>query len=69
MRIVNSADARDRARTLTGIIIVSLLSAATSLDLSVLSLQPNTTYHWRVTALDIDGYTCPLGPWSFTTAP
>jgi hypothetical protein len=42
---------------------------ATSLDLSGLSLQPNTTYHWRVTALDIDGYTCPLGPWSFTTAP
>lgn len=42
---------------------------ATALDLATLSLQPNTTYHWRVTALDIDGFTCPLGPWSFTTAP
>ncbi|MEZ4386838.1 MAG: Ig-like domain-containing protein [Candidatus Krumholzibacteriia bacterium] len=42
---------------------------ATSLDLAGLSLAPNTTYYWRVTALDIDGFTCPLGPWSFTTAP
>ena len=42
---------------------------ATELDLATLSLQPNTTYHWWVTALDIDGFTCPLGPWSFTTAP
>jgi len=42
---------------------------ATSVDLSSLSLAPGTTYYWRLTALDADGFTCPLGPWSFTTAP
>ena len=42
---------------------------STSVDLSSLGLSPGTTYYWRVTALDADGYTCPLGPWSFTTAP
>ncbi len=42
---------------------------ATSLDLAGLGLRPDTTYHWRATALDADGFTCPLGPWSFTTAP
>ncbi len=42
---------------------------ATSLDLAALDLQPDTTYWWRVTAVDADGYTCPLGPWRFTTAP
>lgn len=41
----------------------------TSLGLESLSLAPATTYYWRATALDIDGFTCPLGPWSFTTAP
>lgn len=41
----------------------------TSVDLSGLGLLPNTTYYWRLTALDVDGFTCPLGPWSFTTAP
>lgn len=41
----------------------------TSLDLASLSLSPGTTYYWKVTALDVDGYTCPLQTWSFTTAP
>lgn len=41
----------------------------TSLDLGALGLQPATTYWWRVTAVDADGYTCPRGPWRFTTAP
>jgi hypothetical protein len=40
-----------------------------SLDLGSLALAPGTTYWWKVTALDIDGFTCPLDPWSFTTAP
>ena len=42
---------------------------ATSLDLGSLGLSPGTTYWWKVTALDVDGFTCPLDPWSFTTAP
>lgn len=42
---------------------------ADSLSLADLDLSAGTTYHWRVTALDVDGFTCPMGPWSFTTAP
>jgi len=40
-----------------------------ALDLASLDLAPGTTYWWRVTAVDADGYTCPRGPWRFTTAP
>jgi len=41
---------------------------ATSLPVADLGLAGGVTYRWRVVALDADGYTCPLGPWSFTTA-
>lgn len=41
----------------------------TAVPLAGLGLAPGATYHWRVTALDVDGYACPLGPWSFTVAP